>query len=578
MTKTPTTAAPIFWAGILALAAAAACVAPPAGDPAATPPATTAQPTSEVQAAIFLPLKLRCADGSVEQIFPGGMIGCAGNVTWSNRASLCGPLYRVATDMEKKGLFGYGPYWTDDVPGDGTAGALCVPSAGCADGTAEQIFPNGMVGCAGAVTWANRDSLCAAGYRTATSQEYFTLRQVRWAFANGPIFVESASVKAIRPTHNYWTADNLRYDGTADHCFAGITPTSVNSCPSGQPMRVCTPTGSDPEGNVCNWFGCQHRLMDINGGETYMTGWLGGCFGNTTAGALCVPKKGCADGTAEDVFPGGMVGCAGSVSWANRDSLCAAGYRSATAAEFSQRADWMGLSSHDYWVADNLRYSGSSSSCDVSTTSGNLCTPGNPMRVCTPGGSDAEGNSCTWARCKIDDTFSGSSQSFGGCNANPTAGTVCLPRSPGCADASTEQDLPGGLAGCAGSLSWSNRAAGCAAGYRPASAREWMTLTLMDDQPLYPLHNYWTDDDLAVASQTSSGCVAGTAGTATCPDGQPMHLCVQGGTDPEGNQCQQTRCTLDAAFAPEGPYHESLFGGCSGPGNATAGVACLPTF
>src|SRR5258707_8965865 len=46
----------------------------------------------------------------------------------------------------------------------------------CADGTQEQVFSGGMVGCAGAATYANRNSLCAPGYRTVTAAEWTALR------------------------------------------------------------------------------------------------------------------------------------------------------------------------------------------------------------------------------------------------------------------------------------------------------------------------------------------------------------------------------------------------------------------
>jgi hypothetical protein len=44
-------------------------------------------------------------------------------------------------------------------------------------------------------------------------------------------------------------------------------------------MRVCPASGSDTEGNHCNWTTCGY-------GST-QNGWFGGCMGNLTAGTLC---------------------------------------------------------------------------------------------------------------------------------------------------------------------------------------------------------------------------------------------------------------------------------------------------
>ena len=85
--------------------------------------------------------------------------------------------------------------------------------------------------------------------------------------------------------------------------------------------------------------------------------FFGGCVGNTTAGALCI-MGGCADGSIEQTFAGGMVGCASIETYANRATLCGPGYRVATAAE------WVALRNgiaptHNYWTNDPLKYSGS---------------------------------------------------------------------------------------------------------------------------------------------------------------------------------------------------------------------------
>jgi Ricin-type beta-trefoil lectin domain len=143
-----------------------------------------------------------------------------------------------------------GPQWVADQPG-------------CADGTVEQSFPNGAVGCAGAVTFDSRNSLCANGGRVCSSAE--------WAAMDG----------SVEPTHDYWTDDVLMYSGGGSGDCSVSTSTGY-ACSDDQPMRVCTSAGTDPEGNQCNWTGC-----GIDGSTAGL--YFGGCDGNTTAGALCCP-------------------------------------------------------------------------------------------------------------------------------------------------------------------------------------------------------------------------------------------------------------------------------------------------
>jgi hypothetical protein len=389
------------------------------------------------------------------------MVGCPGTVTFDNKASLCPAGYRPASAQEwitfSAGAAPSHDYWTrdnlhysggpsacsvsftggndcgDSTPmrvcttapgtdpegnvcnwtdcgfgatnpdeyfggcaGNTTAGTLCVPQ-GCANGVISQTFQNGMIGCAGASSFASAASLCGPGYRLATAAEWKTLR-------GGAV-----------PAHDYWTADALRYSGTASSCsvstFAGY------SCPDTQPMRVCTPGGGDPEGNTCTWTNCGLGAVAPND-------YFGGCVSDPTAGALCISARECADGTAEQVFDAelGIVGCAGAVAFADRDSLCAPGYKSASA------ADWVaspGVQAplHDYWTNDDLKYSGSGpDNCFVSTTVGTECS--SPMRLCTSGGTDAEGNACNWTRCGYG-ALPPPNYWFGGCAGNTTAGTIC---------------------------------------------------------------------------------------------------------------------------------------------------------
>jgi alpha-tubulin suppressor-like RCC1 family protein len=156
-------------------------------------------------------------------------------------------------------------------PNDPTLGSLFAAPrqigglvlGGCADGTDEQVFNNGMVGCAGKVTFATRGTLCAAGYQPATSLQWSTNR--------------GAGI----PIHHYWTNDPLMYSGSGSSaCFVSM---SVGTdCGADTPMRVCAVNLDDPESNHCNWTQC--------GLYTNANQYFGGCSGNTTAGTLCIPN------------------------------------------------------------------------------------------------------------------------------------------------------------------------------------------------------------------------------------------------------------------------------------------------
>lgn len=126
-----------------------------------------------------------------------------------------------------------------------------------------------------------------------------------------------------------------------------------------------------------------------------------------------------------EVFDGGglnMVGCAGTVSFADRGSLCAPGYAPCGASQWHDFRDG-GTPHYNYWTDTPLRYGGSAGSCWVDESSGFSCPGSTPMRVCTAGGADPLGNACNWSQCSYD----GGSDYFGGCVGNTTAGTLCCP-------------------------------------------------------------------------------------------------------------------------------------------------------
>ena len=134
------------------------------------------------------------------------------------------------------------------------------------------------------------------------------------------------------------------------------------------------------------------------------------------------PSVGCADGSDEDTFGPNMVGCAGNVTWPDRDGLCATGFSPCTADEWvSRRAG--AAPSNIYWTDDDLHWGGvGSGECEAISSGGNWCGYNVPMRVCSDH-TDAQGNECNWTHCGLDAMTP--DEWFGGCQDNPTAGTLC---------------------------------------------------------------------------------------------------------------------------------------------------------
>lgn len=214
-----------------------------------------------------------CGDGQVcpetetcDDNFTDDCGSCNATCTGAGTGSVCGdgqvcPETEACDDGEKNDCGACNATCT--APGDGQP---CVTQGACADGSNEQLFLNGMVGCAGQVTRANRATLCAPGSVVCTSG--------KWVANRGN----------AAPSNHYWVEDSLRYYyGNNGYCRASAT--TGNLCNAGTPMRVCTTNNwsnnayRDPLGNSCNWGGC--------GLESYTNNYFGGCNGNTTAGALC---------------------------------------------------------------------------------------------------------------------------------------------------------------------------------------------------------------------------------------------------------------------------------------------------
>jgi hypothetical protein len=171
------------------------------------------------------------------------------------------------------------------------------------------------------------------------------------------------------------------------------------------------------------------------------------------------------------------------------------------------------------------------------------------------------------------------------CSNTVPNGTVASTNAQFCADgpALTGAQLFSPLMqGCAGKVTFDNRATQCAAGCRTATAEEWVA----NSGGTAPTHHYWTDDNLFWSNFTTRPCGPGGCGTnncfasrgtnasvlTACP-GVPMHVCAGTGAadfaDPDGNTCTWTACGYNSITP------KRFFGGCSGAFDATAGTLCV---
>lgn len=126
-----------------------------------------------------------------------------------------------------------------------------------------------------------------------------------------------------------------------------------------------------------------------------------------------------------------MVGCPASVSFELRG--CPDGYQLCSARDWVEKRGGRSPGSN-YWVAEELLYSGNDQRCVASPTAGARCGAGS-MAVCAATGEDAQGNSCDWENCGLEGAFP--NEFFGGCAS--TAGFLCCPES----DAERDSDGDG---------------------------------------------------------------------------------------------------------------------------------------
>jgi hypothetical protein len=187
-----------------------------------------------------------------------------------------------------------------DAGPDGDAGPPATP----------QSFDSTMTGCPGAVMFNESQSLCAPSCKVCSTED--------WINHHGTAL----------PAFNYWTSDNLGFDGNTLANFGngkacGASPYGLDgstgptdnpglcenfslpdggSIPSG--MHVCYSDPNEPYaieqadrfGNTCYWVRCAFSLdgsvpppppLTPDGQAPPQYDSLGGCTGDFTAGALC---------------------------------------------------------------------------------------------------------------------------------------------------------------------------------------------------------------------------------------------------------------------------------------------------
>ncbi|HSO33222.1 MAG TPA: hypothetical protein VLT33_11900 [Labilithrix sp.] len=225
--------------------------------------------------------KTKCGDSCIDIVTDPLHCGgcdkpCAANLLCSNKQcvqdcvlplELCGQ-----SETGADGGTGYCADKKNDRNNCGTCGHACLQNEVCTAGACTpvcvtsarigDVFAPNMVGCVAKVGFSSRASVCPAGAKVCSGQDW----------------VDRRGTKV--PSYNYWTNDDLRWSGADGNCTASNTRGQLCGQFTATPMRVCGKK-TDPVGNSCRWTGCGF------GNAAQPSQYFGGCEGNTSAGTLC---------------------------------------------------------------------------------------------------------------------------------------------------------------------------------------------------------------------------------------------------------------------------------------------------
>lgn len=174
-----------------------------------------------------------------------------------------------------------------------------------------------------------------------------------------------------------------------------------------------------------------------------VVGLLGGgaiaCQGSDDEGEAPM----CADGAMVQEVTPAIAGCGGAVLYVDRATLCGSSAHVCTADEWVAGRGTTVPDNH-YWTDDDslgFAWSGDPATPEFTCWADAVGNPGveacdenQPMRVCTPGDRgdmpqgtvasvDTFDNGCNWINCGLG--AYPSTEYFGGCSGNETAGTLC---------------------------------------------------------------------------------------------------------------------------------------------------------
>lgn len=355
-------------------------------------------------------------DEVAPQIFGAQMVGCPAVVEWPDAADVCGSEWHVCSPGEYGDLVGeWQPaahYWTN-----------------------QRLFYDGNFGGEGAVCTANLASGSECGGPSPMR-----------VCAAGAIAGDT-SIDALGNGCNWWGCGLDTLDGVTTNTFGGCdgNPTAGVLCCAGGVNECATGTAECAADELCVDRADGYNCIEI---DDSLYGAEEGACSNVDGQIVCTCPFGApwdaeysrctqpCDGGPEVTSRIGdalVWGCGGSIAYPNRNSLCGSGYTACGAAQYVEAlATTEGWTppAH-YWIDDVLGYSGGGpgecSAQDLADADF-VCATDRPMRICAPGegtgtSTDSYSNTCTWWGCAYD--TSEVSLNFGGCNSNPTAGTLC---------------------------------------------------------------------------------------------------------------------------------------------------------